>query len=193
MSIPKKAIHKIQSMETEKTDFIYSERTNKRQRFDRRLVEHIVSLVEQGVPRRDLMEQYGVANNTLMNWMNKYGSGLTKRKSYTQAEKRTVVRALASGMSTGEAQAAYNISCSTLILRWRKKFEEENSEISLVKHLEMSKKPSDQLENDDVKALQKALEMANLKIKALDTMIDIAEEQLKIDIRKKSGAKQSSK
>ena len=57
----------------------------------------------------------------------------------------------------------------------------------------MSKKPSDQLENDDVKALQKALEMANLKIKALDTMIDIAEEQLKIDIRKKSGAKQSSK
>jgi len=57
----------------------------------------------------------------------------------------------------------------------------------------MSIKPSDQLENDDVKALQKALEMANLKIKALDTMIDIAEEQLKIDIRKKSGAKQSSK
>ena len=121
LSIPKKAIHKIQSMETEKTDFIYSERTNKRQRFDRRLVEHIVSLVEQGVPRRDLMEQYGVANNTLMNWMNKYGSGLTKRKSYTQAEKRTVVRALVSGMSTGEAQAAYNISCSSLILRWRKK------------------------------------------------------------------------
>ena len=56
------------------------------------------------------------------------------------------------------------------------KIEEENSEISLVKHLEMSIKPSDQLENDDVKALQKALEMANLKIKALDTMIDIAEE-----------------
>ena len=84
LSIPKKAIHKIQCMETEKTDFIDSERTNKRQRFDRFLVEHIVSLVEQGVPRRDLMEQYGVANNTLMNCMNKYGSGLTKRKSYTR-------------------------------------------------------------------------------------------------------------
>ena len=42
-------------------------------------------------------------------------------------------------------------------------------------------------------ALQKALEEAELKIKALNTLIDVAEEQLKIDIRKKSGAKQSSK
>ena len=40
-------------------------------------------------------------------------------------------------------------------------------------------------------ALQKALEEAELKIKALNTLIDVAEEQLKIDIRKKSGARQS--
>ena len=44
---------------------------------------------------------------------------------------------------------------------------------------------------DEVRDLQQALAEAQLKIKALDTMIDIAEEQLKIDIRKKSGAKQS--
>ena len=40
-------------------------------------------------------------------------------------------------------------------------------------------------------ALQKALQEAELKIKALNTLIDVAEEQLKIDIRKKSGARQS--
>lgn len=40
-------------------------------------------------------------------------------------------------------------------------------------------------------ALQKALQEAELKIKALNTLIDVAEEQLKIEIRKKSGAKQS--
>ncbi|WP_281225945.1 hypothetical protein [Flavobacterium aquiphilum] len=33
-------------------------------------------------------------------------------------------------------------------------------------------------------ALQKALEEAELKIKALNTLIDVAEEQLKIDIKK---------
>ncbi|MBK7245556.1 MAG: hypothetical protein IPH98_17230 [Saprospiraceae bacterium] len=42
-------------------------------------------------------------------------------------------------------------------------------------------------------ALEKALEEAELKIKALNTLIDLAEEQLNIDIRKKSGAKQSLK
>lgn len=40
-------------------------------------------------------------------------------------------------------------------------------------------------------ALQKALQDAELKIKALNTLIDVAEEQLKIEIRKKFGAKQS--
>ena len=46
---------------------------------------------------------------------------------------------------------------------------------------------------EESQALQKALEEAQMKIKALNTLIDVAEEQLKIDIRKKSGAKQSSK
>ena len=38
--------------------------------------------------------------------------------------------------------------------------------------------------------LQKQLEDAQMKNIALETMIDIAEEQLKITIRKKSGPKQ---
>jgi hypothetical protein len=42
-----------------------------------------------------------------------------------------------------------------------------------------------------VKALKKALEEAELKIKALNTLIDVAEDQFKITIRKKPGAKQS--
>lgn len=42
-------------------------------------------------------------------------------------------------------------------------------------------------------ALHRALQEAELKIKALNTLIDVAEDQLKVDIRKKSGAKQSQK
>jgi len=57
----------------------------------------------------------------------------------------------------------------------------------------VAKKTSELSEELELKALKKALQEANLKIRALDTMIDIAEEQLKIDIRKKSGARQSSK
>ena len=57
----------------------------------------------------------------------------------------------------------------------------------------MGNKTTDQHDSPEVRALKKALEEANLKVRALDTLIDIAEQQLKIDIRKKSGAKRSSK
>ena len=42
----------------------------------------------------------------------------------------------------------------------------------------------------DVKQLQEELRKAKLHNKLLNAIIDIAEEQLKIDIRKKSGTKQ---
>jgi transposase-like protein len=42
----------------------------------------------------------------------------------------------------------------------------------------------------DVNQLQQELRKAKLQNKLLNTMIDIAEEQLNIDIRKKSGTKQ---
>jgi short-subunit dehydrogenase involved in D-alanine esterification of teichoic acids len=51
------------------------------------------------------------------------------------------------------------------------------------------KKPT--LKSSETAALEKALLEAQLKIKALNTLIDVAEDQLKIDIRKKSGAKRS--
>jgi hypothetical protein len=43
----------------------------------------------------------------------------------------------------------------------------------------------------EVRRLQKELEEARLYNDLLNTMIDIAEEQLGVDIRKKRGAKQS--
>lgn len=52
--------------------------------------------------------------------------------------------------------------------------------------------------NKDVKALEKeneelkkALELAMLKVSALETLVDVAEDQFNIQIRKKPGAKQS--
>ena len=44
-----------------------------------------------------------------------------------------------------------------------------------------------------IKELEAQLRMTNLKVEALETMIDIAEEQLHIDIRKKSGSQRSKK
>lgn len=53
----------------------------------------------------------------------------------------------------------------------------------------------DRLKKEEVskEALKMALQEAELKNKALETMIDIAEKELNISIRKKSGSKQSSR
>jgi len=93
-------------------------------------------------------------------------------------------------MSAYRAGNTFDISCGT-VSRWVREYKGENTELSSPKPDDMAKnKPVDPKEAE-ILALKKALEYANLKIRALDTMIDIAEEQLKIDIRKKSGAKRS--
>ena len=165
-------------------------RTSNQQPFDKRLIAHIVGLVEQGVPRRVLVEQYGMTSRTLCDWLSKYGTR-TVRKDYSVTHKRSVVRAVTAGMSIRQAAIAYQISSAGLIKKWIKAFKEENVEISVSKPTDMANKKTNESESATIKALQKELEFANMKIKALDTMIDIAEEQLKVDIRKKSGARQS--
>lgn len=180
-------------METKETEFIFTARTSNRQFFDKRLIRHIVDLVEQGVPRRDLIEQYGMSRGTLINWIANGGPGGKRHKVYSMAEKRSVVRAVELGMSVKHAQIAFHISSAGLIRRWIKNFKEENAELSSSNPLQVAKKITDRSEKTELEALQRALEEEILKNRALNTMIDIAEQQLKIDIRKKSGAKQSSK
>lgn len=46
---------------------------------------------------------------------------------------------------------------------------------------------------EQLKQLKRQLELSQLKVEALETMIDLAEKEFQIEIRKKSGAKQSKK
>jgi hypothetical protein len=94
-----------------------------------------------------------------------------------------------------EAMITYGIKKAKTIEGWIREIEQENTDLvvsneSWMKKTKSNKKDTTQ-NNPDVKALQKALEDAQLKIAALNTLIDVAEEQLKINIRKKPGAKQS--
>lgn len=180
-------------METKETEFIYSERTNNQQSFDKRLIEHVLFLVEQGVPRRDLMSQYGMSQRTLCTWIANGGPSGQRHKVYSMAEKRSVVRAVETGMSIRQVQIAFDITSDSSIRTWIKRFKEENAELSSSNSLQVAKKTTDRSEKTELEALQKALEEEILKNRALNTMIDIAEQQLKIDIRKKSGARQSPK
>ncbi len=174
---------------------VYASRESNQSRFDKRLILKIVKEVENGLPRKEANRIYGLGKSTLHVWMRDYGSmnyqQNIKRKTFTNLQKRTIVTAIEQGRLTiKEAKIAYNIKNEKIIRNWIVQYKSEKVEICIENISPMAKdKPSSQdLEKE---ALQKALQEAELKIKALNTLIDVAEEQLKIDIRKKSGAKQS--
>lgn len=176
---------------------IYAVREHKQSRYDKRLILKVVREIEAGLPRKEANRIYGLGKSTLDGWMQDYGSPNyqqnIKRQCYSNLQKRTIVTAIEQGrMSIKEAQTAYNIKTEKLIRHWLTQYKAEKVELCIVTEPAMAKK-NQSINNAEAEALKKALEEAQMKIKALNTLIDVAEEQLKIDIRKKSGARQSLK
>jgi transposase len=174
---------------------VYASREHKQNRYDKRLILKIVKEVENGLPRKEANRIYGLGKASLDGWMREHGSPEyhqnIKRRSYTNLQKRTIVTAIEQGRSTiKEAKTAYNIKNENIIRSWLLQYKSEKVEICIANTFQMAKEKSSSKDLEK-EALQKALQEAELKIKALNTLIDVAEDQLKIDIRKKSGAKQS--
>jgi len=167
--------------------------------YDQRFINEVVEKVEKGLPRKAACIEYGLKACTLKNWIRKFGSTAYKAdqsRSFSAGTKRSVVQAVVQGrMNVKEAQKAYGIKDLATINRWIRLQEQQNDELSgpdtsmpdTNNHTEPLP-PDLQAANE---ALKKQLQEAELKIAALNTLIDVAEEQLKINIRKKPGAKQS--
>ena len=117
---------------------------------------------------------------------------MEQEKVFSKVEKRWLVREIQSGrMSIGEARERFEFrskNSMALISSWIKQY---SSDIPLTLPI-MTEKEKQKLEaaHKRMRELEKQLEDAQMKTIALETMIDIAEEQLKIVIRKKSGTKQ---
>lgn len=166
--------------------------------YDKRFIAGVLEQIRGGVSRREVCYKYNLSLGTLKNWLESERLGIKSslKKPVPIQFKRSVVRAVKSGRLTiVEAQQTYGIGSSTTIKIWIEQFKHENADLGFVNDSEMKKKPAQDNtadSNQDIKALQKALEDAQLKVAALNTLIDVAEEQLKINIRKKPGAKQSN-
>ena len=101
---------------------------------------------------------------------------------------------LSSGISQPELKKKYNFGGNQNIYRWMRKFGlSKPSEDQIELHRAMAKeKQKSTLEQElelKIKKLEEDLKREQFRTKALSTMIDIAERELKVDIRKKSGAK----
>ena len=110
---------------------------------------------------------------------------------YSPIFMRTVVRVmLEENLSYREVAKRYGLTTGSMVYNWHKKY---SSEIEEIKNDIPMADTSDQNSTDErIKQLEKALEKAKLKILGLETMIDVAESELKIEIRKKSGTKPSN-
>lgn len=101
---------------------------------------------------------------------------------------------LSTDISQEELKKKYNFSGNNNIYNWMRKFGlSKPSEDQIELHRAMAKeKQKSSLEQElelKIKKLEDDLKREQFRTKALNTMIDIAERELKVDIRKKSGAK----
>jgi transposase len=106
-----------------------------------------------------------------------------------QRKKEVVEEYLRGGVSLRELEARYEINFRT-IHRWVKEAEAEYEPEGLERSKQVRALAVKQREIPaEVKQLRKELDEARLKNELLHAMIEIAEEQFGIDIRKKPGAK----
>lgn len=163
--------------------------------FSKQTILEIVRAVERGATRREVINRYGMAKSTLCDWMREHGSPAyhASIKPLSVTDRRSLVRSVEEGsMTLAEAKAAYNLSSTQVVRRYLREAEREKAELQRIATLmDKNEVRSEAISSQDVKALKKALEEAELKIRALNTLIDVAEDQFKIPIRKKPGAKQS--
>jgi transposase-like protein len=120
---------------------------------------------------------------------------MRKINYYSDEFKKSVVDEVIKGvLNKEEARWKYGIKGSSAVLNWIRKFEVGNKYITMKskKNPIKSGKSIEELEAENAR-LKQELDIEQLRNRALNVMIDIAENQFKIPIRKKPGAKQSKK
>ena len=113
--------------------------------------------------------------------------------TYFRTIQRKVIEDLLSGqISRADLVRKYNLPYGATINRWLKKYQEEQVELLSSQPMEISQDNTDVNNEKSAKGIEEELRLAKAKIATLETMIDIAEEQFNIEIRKKSGTQSSS-
>lgn len=145
----------------------------------------IVTLIERGeISRQQAMEQFGIMDpDTLRSWILRYSANPRSilRKVFTKAEKRQAAYRILTGEISASALAAELDTDPSSLRRWVRELKVEGG---------YTKPTKDLLSIEELASQMQTVEDLQLKVAALNTLIDIAEKELGIDIRKKSGTKQ---
>lgn len=112
------------------------------------------------------------------------------KRVYSETFKKGVVKDIESGfLNKDETRRKYKIRGKTTVLGWCRKYGKLSSLGVNLRIMNKNEKEIDVLKAR-ICELEKGLSNSNLKVELLDKIIEIAEREYKIPIRKKSGAKQ---
>lgn len=152
--------------------------------YSRNFISQVLKDFEEGYSRQELLIKYKIGATTLSEWLNRYGGALyeeVKKTPVPPEKKRQVIRAIQQNRMTRREAAIFCKVHPHTIGKWLK----ESSIDGEIDNFEKNEMPPEPQSSQE-----KELAAAQLKIRALETLIDIAEEKFKIAIRKKPGAKQ---
>ena len=115
-------------------------------------------------------------------------------KRYSEAFKLKVVSEIERGkFRIGEAARVYDITGSTTIYRWLRKYGKASLiQKTVVVQMKNESDKIKQLEKEK-RELESALAKTQVRLLAMETLIDVAEAHYQIDIKKNCGAKLPAK
>lgn len=118
------------------------------------------------------------------------------RKISDDFKRKVVLEVLAGNLSKEDARRAYDIRGKSAVTDWIRRFgpefsQLENPAVGLPAMSKSQKTSSVEELRSEIEDLKRLLEEERHKAGLYKTMIEIAEERFSIEIRKKSGAKQS--
>jgi transposase-like protein len=118
------------------------------------------------------------------------------RKISDDFKRKVVLEVLAGNLSKEEARRAYDVRGKSAVTDWVRRFGPEfsnleNPDVGLQSMSKSQKTSSVEELQTEIENLRRQLDEERHKAGLYKTMIEIAEERFNIDIRKKSGAKQS--
>lgn len=126
---------------------------------------------------------------------------LTKpHRIYSEEFRQKVVREVLNGeLKLCEASRKYKITGHSTISKWIKKYLIKNGKVENISYIEAnnsvymteSEKTEIELIKQENEKLKQELSFASMRVIALETMIDLAEKELKINLRKKCSTKLS--
>lgn len=128
----------------------------------------------------------------LTDYMDGFKAKHLQPKEYETSFRRWLISQIDNNtLSIEEARDRFQLSPTEykkIIRRWQERYSDElHLSLSLMSSQERA---DNQKLEQRIKELEKQLELAQMKNVALNTLIDVAETELKLPIRKKSGSKQ---